>query len=68
MANAGCKAPLMMAQMVPTKMYGHSERLRRITLENGTRGIFSSCKEGGTELSLVTSTPDFFPMVGDSVN
>lgn len=42
MANTGCIAPLMAAQMIPTKMYGHSELLRRSTVRNDTGGAASS--------------------------
>lgn len=45
-ANTGCIAPLMMAQMVPTKMYGHSELLSLITLKKDTGGTSSSCRTG----------------------
>lgn len=56
-ANIGCITPLIMAQMSPTKMYGHSVRLRRNTLTNDTGGIFSSCREGGEMLSQTHNTP-----------
>lgn len=41
--NAGDANPLMMAQMVPTKMSGHSDVLRRMISRKDTGGISSSC-------------------------
>lgn len=46
-ANKGCMAPLIAAQMVPMKMYGHSELLRRSTVKNDTGGASSSCRHKG---------------------
>ena len=48
-ANIGCIAPLMMAQIVPTRMKGHSEMFRRITCRNDTGGTSSSCKTDEVE-------------------
>lgn len=45
MLSTGCMAPVITAQMVPTKIYGHSEMLKRITLKNDTGGTFSSCRK-----------------------
>lgn len=39
-ANIGWLAPLMMAQKIPSMMYGHSERLRPKTLRKGAEGGF----------------------------
>lgn len=50
MANSGCIAPLMMAQMVPTKMYGHSLRLRYSNLGNDMGATSSSYRETFTKL------------------
>lgn len=48
-ANTGCMAPLIAAQMVPMKMYGHSELLRRSTVKNDTGGASSSCRHKGKD-------------------
>lgn len=42
-ANTGWIAPLMAAQMIPMKMYGHSALFRRKTVKNDTGGASSSC-------------------------
>lgn len=57
MAKAGCIAPLIVAQKVPTKMYGHSGRFSRSTLKNDASGISSSCRGPGhrTELGQLAS-------------
>lgn len=41
----GNVTPVMMAQIVPTKIYGHSVMLRWSTSKNDTGGTFSSCKK-----------------------
>lgn len=62
--NAGCIAPLIMAAMQPTKMKGHSELLRRISLKNDAGGLFSSCKNhhelGYTEARIISIEQNFF--------
>lgn len=66
MAKAGCIAPLIMAQKVPTKMYGHSGMLSRSTLKKDASGTSSSCGDQDTELNSVslvlirTKRMDFF--------
>lgn len=52
-ANIGCMSPLMMAQMVPTRIYGHSERLKRRTFRNDRGGTLSSCRRRNRVTSAV---------------
>lgn len=63
MANTGCMAPLMVAQMVPTRMYGHSGIFRRIILRNDTGGTSSSCRKKEKEPSHSS-----FSLVRRSIN
>lgn len=49
-ANTGWMAPLMAAQMIPRRMYGHSSLFRRNTVKNDTGGASSCSWRDGTQL------------------
>lgn len=68
MANTGCMAPLMVAQMVPTRMYGHSGIFRRIILRNDTGGTSSSCRKKEKEPSHSSFSGPLSSLVRRSIN